>query len=214
MVVIITRKQRDFNFEMGAYLDKRTQGNSESSGSFFKKVDSLIPRFKRTVDSSVPDEVDVTESTVYERKKRRSFFSLLFSSSPRQVDDLEEDELLEEVHEEVGETEQELHELEGEVEEIEDYQESVIKKFFTLLRLGRRKKSSNDEYADEIPQEMVDKAMGKDAKREALYAETRAVLKLTHKWISKLSPDQIDAFKRSSDFERYKNLLDEYGLTK
>ncbi len=212
---MITRKQKDFNMEMGSYLDNRTGDGSDSSNSFFKKVDALIPRFKRDVDSSVPEDVDVTESTVYERKRTRSFFSILFGSSNKSYseDNIDEDEILEEIKEEIDQTEHQLEDMEEEVEEIEDRQEGIIRRFFALLRFNRYRQKEDD-YGEEVPQDMVDKAMGKDREREELEAETRAVLKLTHTWISKLSPEQIDSFKRSSDFARYKELLKVYGLIK
>ena len=47
-----------------------------------------------------------------------------------------------------------------------------------------------------------------------LKEDTRHVLKSIHKWLSKLSPEHIDSFRRSPDFIKYKEILEEYDLIK
>lgn len=201
-MVWINKRQRELNNDLGAYLERRRPADYSSSG-FFKRVDSIIPRSKAKSPRSeaVPD-VDDINSTVYERPTR-SWFWFLFSSPRRKSSD----ELSEEAEEELEHVEEEIEEVDEEAHEIEDRRESLLTRFFNILRGGRR-----EEYEEDIPEEVVRQTINPGG--DELSAETREVLKLIHKWISRLSPEQIAAFKRSPDFKRYKDLLDQYGLIK
>jgi hypothetical protein len=44
--------------------------------------------------------------------------------------------------------------------------------------------------------------------------EVKEVLKITFKWLKKMDPDTIAEIKESPDFEKYKAVLDKYGLIK
>lgn len=44
--------------------------------------------------------------------------------------------------------------------------------------------------------------------------DVKEVLKITFKWLKQMDPDLIDEIKASEDFEKYKKLLDKYGLIK
>jgi hypothetical protein len=48
----------------------------------------------------------------------------------------------------------------------------------------------------------------------ALDADVREVLKITFKWLKMMDHDTVDEIKRSPDFEKYKAVLDKYGLIK
>ena len=201
---MISKRQRDVNNDLAAYLDRRLERTAGTSGSFFKKVDSIIPRRSSSFES-VP-RVDSNNSTVYERP-RKSFlwFFSIRTKRPKLDDDLSED-----VKEELTEMEEDIEEIDEEVEELETHRESLLTRFFNLLRGGRR--ASSDE--DDIPEDLVREAMGDEAAAEELQKETQEVLKVIHKWLGRLPPEEINAFKRSSDFNRYKDLLDQYGLIK
>lgn len=211
-MVFISRQQRDFNDDMGAYLDNRNSG-ADAPSSFFSRVDSLIPRRKRSSQDDVPELSGSVESIVYEDGSDSStFFSKilsLFNFSSRSRDEIEEefDDLPDEVKPEIREIEAELEELDEEVDEIEEKRENLITRFFNLFR------SSNSYDEDEDLEFEHSDTVELDS-NEVLKAETRQTLKIIHKWISRLSPDQINAFKRSPDFQRYKDLLDKYGLLK
>ncbi|MBN1175977.1 hypothetical protein JXA48_05015 [Candidatus Woesearchaeota archaeon] len=213
-MVLISRKQRDFNDDMGAYLANRNSRSDSESGSFFKKVDSLIPIkkvFSPSSDKDVPHLSNAIESTVYEQDENPSFFSRIIamfssSSSPRDLDE-EIDDFPEDIQEEIHEIEDELDDVEHEVEELEEKRESLIKRFFSIFRSNR----------SSVEEEMPDFEHSHDVEldpAEVLKAETRQTLKIIHKWISRLPPEQIDAFKRSPDFNRYKELLEKYNLLK
>ena len=44
--------------------------------------------------------------------------------------------------------------------------------------------------------------------------DVKEVLKITFKWLKRMDPDTIDEIKASPDFEKYKQVLDKYGLIK
>lgn len=44
--------------------------------------------------------------------------------------------------------------------------------------------------------------------------EIKETIKILHRWLEKLPPEQITAFKNSEDFKRYKDSLNKLGLTK
>ena len=48
----------------------------------------------------------------------------------------------------------------------------------------------------------------------ALDEDVKEVLKITFKWLKQMDPDQVEEIKSSSDFEKYKKVLDKYGLIK
>lgn len=199
--MVLISRQRELNSELDDYLRKRLNG---SQTSFFKKVDALIPRIRSS--EKVPD-VHSTESTVVETK-RKSFFWWLFSSK-HSSDEIEDaiDDFPADVKEDVKAVEHQIEEVDAEVEDLEEEREGLLSRLFSVL-FG--KKESFDE--EEVPLDEVDAQIADEHRK--LRDETRATLKLIHKWISKLSPEQIDAFKRSPDFERYKELLKRYDLIK
>lgn len=192
---------------MSAYLERRHAG-SDDSNNFFKKVDSLIPKRKKSVES-VPD-VDDINSTVVDRPKKKSWFWALFSSNSELPDEEELEDLPENDREVANEIEEEIDEIDSEVEELEENREGLFSRLFSLIR-GRPKE---EDYDEDIPQEVVTQAIGENQKNEDLIKETRLVLKSIHRWLGKLPPEQIESFKRSPDFTRYKELLDKYGLIK
>lgn len=192
---------------MGAYLERRRAGSNESN-DFFKKVDSLIPKRKKNIES-VPD-VDDINSTVVDRPKKRSWFWALFSSNSELPDEEDLETLPENDKDVAYELEEEIEEVDSEVDELEERREGLFSRLFALIR-GR---SKDDDYDEDIPQEVVAQAIGEHQKNEDLIKETRLVLKSIHRWLGKLPPEQIESFKRSPDFTRYKELLDKYGLIK
>lgn len=192
---------------MSAYLERRRVVSDDSDG-FFKKVDSLIPKRSKRVES-VPD-VDDINPTVVDRPKKKSWFWALFSSDSKFPDEEDLDDLPINEREEVHDIEDEIEDIDQEVDDLEEKREGLFSRLFGILR-GRPKEES---YGEDIPPEVVAQAMGEHQKNEELIKDTRLVLKSIHRWLSKLPPEQIESFKRSPDFVRYKDLLDKYGLIK
>lgn len=48
----------------------------------------------------------------------------------------------------------------------------------------------------------------------AVDEDVKEVLKITFKWLKRLDQETVEEFKSSSDFEKYKAVLDKYGLIK
>lgn len=205
-VLRVARKQRDFNADMGAYLDRR-KGSAQSGSFNFFNTDSFFS--KKSSTKSIPD-FDSVETTVIEEQptKKKSWFSFLFGSG-KQPEDVDMDDLPEEVRTEVEEVEQDIEEIDHEVEELEKKRTGLFARLFGALR----KKPEPLEDGDLDP-EVVASAIGEHGRNEALISDTRVVLKDLHKWLGRLPPEQIDAFKRSPDFNRYKDLLEAYGLVR
>ena len=199
----ITKRQRELNNDLGSYLDQR----KGSSQSFFKRVESLIPKFSSSDD--VPEVSDIDATVVEDRPKKRSFFWFLFSRAKARDEEYDEEDLeeIEHVEEELENIEHQEEELEDEFEELEEKRESLLQRLFSFLS-GKNKRDEEYEYEDEYEGEDVDDAA---SIREQ---ETRTTLKIIHKWIGRLPPEQIDAFKRSPDFQKYKDLLELYNLIK
>jgi uncharacterized protein with von Willebrand factor type A (vWA) domain len=202
----ITKNQKDFNTELDTYLSKR-KGNY--SPSFFKRVDDM---FSKTFDDKLP-RINETSTTVYgDTSKKRSWFSSF--SRKKKTSDLMEEEIIAHESELSPSKKAELEELEHEVEDIEEESEvletqkqTILGRFFASL-FAKKQKDLDDEFDAEVDESQVRSALQEDPLKD----ETRIVLKSLHKWISRLPPDQIEAFKRSPDFEQYKDLLDRYGL--
>jgi hypothetical protein len=50
--------------------------------------------------------------------------------------------------------------------------------------------------------------------QQAIDEDVKEVLKITFKWLKMMDPETIDEIKASKDFEKYKAVLDKYGLIK
>jgi hypothetical protein len=199
----VAKRQREFNIDMDAYLDRRKGGSQKTSFSLFNS-DSFS---KKKVPSYVPDVHDQQTTIVERNEPRRSWFAFLFGTRSSS----EEEDLPEDVREEVEELEDTIEEIDHEVEELEERKAGLFTRFFMLLRMRKPQEPEDD---GDMDPSVVAHAMGDHARNEALLVDTRAVLKDLHKWLGKLPPEQIDSFKRSPDFKRYKDLLEAYGLIK
>lgn len=199
------------NDDIGSYLERRHSGDSSGSSSFFKRVESLIP--SRAGSESVPDMHD-TEATVYDKPKKKRFSLLsIFSRGSRDPKEYEEgdEELDESDREGLQELEHEIDDVEQQSEELEEKRSGLFSRLFSFLNFGGR---SRGEYEEDIPEDQVKEQLKAQEEKDSLYKETRETLKILHKWINRLPPQQIEAFKRSPDFQKYKELLDKYNLIK
>ncbi|MFW5866136.1 MAG: hypothetical protein ACOCU6_03520 [Nanoarchaeota archaeon] len=208
-MVSINKRQKELNDDLGSYIERRKMGGF-STNSFFKKVESLIP--SKSNSGSVPWVNDV-ESTVYEKPSPKRFSLLsIFSRGSCNVREYEsaEHDIDEGVKEEIEEVEHEIEDVDSESEEIERNRTSLFERLFSFLSSRPR----NEAYEGDISEEVIREQVKVQEERDELYKETRDTLKVIHKWINRLSPNQVEAFKRSPDFQRYKNLLDRYNLIK
>jgi len=206
-VININKSKREFNADLDNYLSRRNGQNV----SFFKKVDTM---FSKDNSSKIP-KMSYNETTVYDdgTKKNKNWFSIF--SRKRKTSDIMEEEIQEHTSELSAEEEMQLREMETEVAHIENEEEdlerakgNVVSRFFASL-FQKRSRVIEDDFED-VSEEQIEKAVQQDTLKD----ETRIVLKSMHKWLSRLPPDQIDAFRRSPEFGMYKELLGKYGLIK
>lgn len=194
-------RQKDINNDLGDYLNRKS-GSGGKTTAFFKQVESLIPKWSD--DSQVP-EIDTTGPTIIKRSEQ-SFFTRIFSGKKSQKELAREAQILEEDVEPVAE---EIEEIDEEIEELEQKRQGLMARFFGFF-FGSGPSGRDDEKAtDDIDTTLVQRTT-----RDELQEQTREVLKITHKWISRLPPEHIHAFRNSEDFKKYKDCLQKYQLIK
>lgn len=153
------------------------------------------------------------------RQARKSWGSNVFglfnsngSFAPKKKDDSDIPIERIEKMEEIKQKETEIKEIEGDIQELEEVEaEDEVKKEAVLSRMFSKLKNffgpGKDDDFDDAQEEKAAEALPLDE-------EIKEVLKLTHKWITKLPPEELHAFRTSPDFEKYKTVLKKYGLIK
>jgi hypothetical protein len=186
-------------------LDEYLSRRKGSTPKSFLNVDFSFLKFSS--DGGSPS-VSVTESRVYEREKKPSLLSVFlarFRTSKDKAEALEDaEDMSPEIAEEVADVEDEIEHIEEDVQELEEKREGLLTRLFSLFR-----RAKIDDEVDIEPEQEVELD-----ENELLIKETREALRMIHHWVSKLPPEQINAFKRSPDFQKYKTILDKYGLIK
>lgn len=117
---------------------------------------------------------------------------------PEKKDDYKRIDL--EPEEEVEEPEQEEM-----VEEPEEEVPQEKRRGFMAWIFGWR-----NEEGDEFEEVVVEE----NDEREEEIEELKEVVRILHGWLEKLPKDELNKFRRSEDFQRYKDALDRLGLLK
>lgn len=196
---MVTIVKKAFNDDLDDYLDK-LHGKRERSVEVVRK-----PQKKQTHTGKMPDQVSEEEIFVEYDDARPSigvgsWISGLFAKKSPDEKYLRDDipvteaKVLEEVEEEV-------EEINEEIEELEEKRDSLWSRFLKSMRSSRK---SDEEMKEELLEKVI----------PALDADMKETLKMLHKWLEKLSPQEMRAFKASNDFLVYKNTLERYGLIK
>ena len=184
--------QRDFNKEMGSYINHRTEAEKKP----FKRFKFLL---QRDFEDEVPP--DIKPGEIHVEYKSPSRFSRLFNFGSKRIDDLEED-FPEEVAE-LKEVEKEIEELENVEEQVEERRESLIATLIQKFKnLSPKEKELEEEFTEEV------------AATPELDSEVKECLLIAHSWLEQLPAKKKHEFKESSDFGRYKELLGKYNLIK
>jgi hypothetical protein len=139
-------------------------------------------------------ELEDLEKKVKEEKK--SFWNILmnfFKTQPKEEGQMEEVEELKEEYEDLDDMEEDVEELE---EQIEEKKESIFKKLLNVFKTNPK---------DEVEEfdEMLD-----------LNEDVKEVIKILTNWIKQLPLDKLKEFKNSEDFQKYKEVLNNYNLIK
>lgn len=200
--------KRDFNKDLGSYIDKRRKGSG--LGLSFK-----LPFKKKSkgVDEVVPD---IGPTEVHVEYKEPGKLAKLFSFRKKLIketaltEDLTPEEMarLRGMEDDIEDTEKMIVEKEDEIREIRDEEEGLVERregllkgFFSKINVFKRRPMETvklpDEYAEEGP---------------ALDTDVVEVLKVMHRWIEQLTPVKRRSFKASKDFKKYKAVLEKYGL--
>lgn len=201
-VFIIAKSNFDKDFD--DYLNRRIKKDSDTG--FFKKVESLIPKgFSSSSKNQFVDE-NVEE---YDNAPKQSFLSRIFKrfySINSNGDEVEiDEELPEDVLEEVEQIEEEIETVDEAVEELEDKRDSLLRRMFKKI-FGVKEYVEEESVDENLVRSQIEQS------QNDLKNETRIVLKSIHKWLSKLPREQIDSFRRSPDFIKYRDLLEKYDL--
>jgi len=207
-VIKIVRK--DFNKELRAYIEKRRAREQSPR----PRVSFRIPlRTMKRVEEKIPD---ISPTEVHVEYKQPSFLSRLFSfrkgliREASQSEDLTPEEMaklramedeIEETEKEIMEKEEEIREVKGEETELIERREGLLTKFFNKINIFKRKPMKTVEVTEE---ELIEE--------HALDEDVIEVLKIIHKWLEQLSPAKKRSFKASKDFQKYKSVLEKYGL--
>jgi hypothetical protein len=140
-----------------------------------------------------------------ERREKRSFFKRFFSwrqsRKPKTVEEKREREL--------EDIEHDIEVIEEEEEDLEEVREGLMTKFFKLLR-GSPSEQEEQSFEEEVPDGVEEEEEVDVVERE----KVKELVKIQHKWIQELGTKDLSRFRRSPDFERYKELLQELGFAK
>ncbi|MBW2991113.1 hypothetical protein KY348_05420 [Candidatus Woesearchaeota archaeon] len=202
--------KKDFNKELGSYIDKRRVKERSGRGFGFKMS---FARKKTT--EKIPD-IEPTE--VHVEYKQPGFLSKLFSFrrglikeastseelSPEDMAKLRamEDDI-EATEKEIVEKEEEMKEMKEVEDELIEKRENLLTKFFGKINIFKRRRMKTvDVSAEEL---------GEGPMLDEDIVET---FKIIHKWLEQLPPAKKRSFKASSDFQKYKEVLEKYGLVR
>jgi len=177
--------QRDFNAEMARYLNKR--------------VDYSVPKKRIKLKETPMPAVDREDEITIE-SDRESFWSKLFGAFRRGNEDYGDIDMVNREakpkEESLEKMEDEYVELDAVEDKIEARKERVLSRLFARINFLKRRDLEPEDQAPGVDEEV------------------KQVLKITHKWLLKLPPEELAQFKASSDFELYKAILGKYRLIK
>ena len=190
---------QDINDDLDDYLSrKRRKGGWHFFGS-----DS-----KPTMHANPPQDLPEDRSKVV--GEQPGFWKRMFGTQHKDDmidEDLSEDEKvrlekMEHKIERIDEAEREHPEV---APQLEREKESLVSRFFGMFKGYEHKHE-------------MDRKMGQlevyEAESAAKDEEVKKVLRIVHKWLEELPPDEKGAFRRSPDFQEYKALLERYGLAR
>lgn len=180
-------------------LDRYIAGRAERKDWSFLKPKKDAP------EESVPEGLRHDEVRVVEDAEPGFWERLFKKEKPLVKEDLDDEEMerLEAMQDEIQHVEQQEREHPERYEELEERRESLMDRFFAFLRLSEDRHKLEEAAVHEI------------AEQEAqMEEEVKEVLRIVHKWLERLSKKEKANFKKSKDFERYRELLQKYGLAK
>ncbi|MBR9690094.1 hypothetical protein GOV08_00225 [Candidatus Woesearchaeota archaeon] len=203
-------RQRDFNKSMNKYItDLRRKEIVE------KKKRGEIGRILRKIykrNKAVPGGLSNYQVHVEEKKQgllKRLFFGLTKKEKQDIAEEIKEEP--EEVKEDLEEIKEEYDVLDAAEEEIEKKKEGLFVRFLKVLGFRGREQ--------DIPVEEVEAAMGREVVSapqgfDEIKGDLREIAKITVEMYQKMSRAKREDFKKSEEFERYKQILEKYDIAK
>lgn len=172
---------------------------------FNKDMDSYIQKKRNGITNfSIPKSKVFANEKIESAKKSLGLFNVFRRRMPSD-EEFEQKIKKMEKNQELETMEDNIEEIQEEEDEMEEKREGIVKRFLKLLR-----KPVKDNYSDE--EEIVHAAEMNKADKDI--EQLKNVIKITHKWLERLPPEQLNAFKRSEDFQRYKDALKQLELIK
>jgi hypothetical protein len=205
---VVKIASKDFNKELMGYIGKRKSGQGILSR--LKKISESKPAEKPKTVGPMQVEVEY---------KKQGLLSKLFYFRRRLIKEAEKSEdltpeemaKLHGMEDDIEDTEKEIVEKEDEVKEIKRQEEKLVEKrenmltkFFDKVNVFKRKPMANVEAQPEAYEK----------EEPVLDQEVIEVIKIAHKWLGELTPGKKRSFKASADFQKYKEVLEKYGLVK
>lgn len=201
---------KEFNKELSGYIGKKRA--RKGLFGFGSK-----PGYQKPKAEKKPAGVATGVEVEYKKPK---LFPKLFSfrrgliKEAERSEDLSPEEMaklkgmeddIEETEKEIVEKEEEVEEIKKEEEELVERREGMLTKFFDKINVFKRKRM---EPAENEPVEECEK------EEPVLDQDVIEVIKIGHKWLNELPPGAKRRFKSSDDFQKYKEVLEKYGLVK
>lgn len=179
------------------------------AGRRVKREWKFLQKKKPVQEESVPEDLSVDSVHVLPKEEEGFWERLFKKKEPQPVsEDLSPEEMqrldaMQDGIETIDELEKEHPEA---YEQLEEGRETLLDKFFSLFRSYEHqhkleKKEAHIEYVEEEVIPKIDE-------------DVKEVLKITHKWLNKLGRKEKDNFKKSEDFQKYREILKKYKVAK
>lgn len=173
---------------------------------FNKDMDSYIQRKRKGITNfskPKPSRIFVNEKAENTKKSPS-----LFNAFRRRIPSDEEfEQRIKKIkrNQDLESLEENIEEIQEKEDEMEEKREGIVKRFLKLLR-----RPVKDNYSDE--EEIVHASEMNKAEKDI--DQLKNVVKITHKWLERLPPEELNAFKKSEDFQKYKDALKQLKLIK
>ena len=102
------------------------------------------------------------------------------------------------------EKEEEVKDIKQEEEGLVEKRENMLTKFFSKVNFLKSKRMAPDQPEQEE----------REDEEPVLDQDVIEVIKIGHRWLNELPPGKKRSFKASDDFQKYKAVLEKYGLVK
>jgi hypothetical protein len=195
----LTIINRNFNEDLDNYLSKRKKGVQP-----FQKQKAFTPKEKPVVAKIQDFDDDDYYPKPKKKKKQYSFMSSIFRRRIPSEEEIEREvaTLKKSERKELKAMEEDIKNVQDIEENVEETEEGLMSRFLKKLRGSRRKIEEEEDIEVKVEEPNQD------------LEEVKNAIRILHKWLEELPPDKLSQFKRSSDFEKYKDALKKLKMIK